>query len=42
MSVALGEEPIRMPRQLGYERGVQTVSIKVEVSLQDKLSAIPE
>ncbi len=41
MSVVLGEEPIRMPRQLGYERGVQTVSIKVEVSLQDKLSAIP-
>lgn len=37
MNVTLSEDPILMPRQLGYERGVQTVSLRVEVSLEGKL-----
>jgi glycosyltransferase involved in cell wall biosynthesis len=42
MNVILAEEPVLMPRQLGFERGVQTVSLRVEVLLQDKLTEIPE
>jgi hypothetical protein len=42
MNVVLGQEPVRMPRQLGYERGTQTVALRVEVSLEDELAEIPE
>lgn len=42
MTVTVAADPIMMPRQLGYERGVQTVSLRVELSLENKLDAIPE
>ncbi|HYX46166.1 MAG TPA: glycosyltransferase family 2 protein [Sphingomicrobium sp.] len=42
MTVVLGKDPILMPRQLGYERGVQTLSLRVEVSLEGKLAEIPD
>lgn len=42
LDVTLIQQPILMPRQLGYERGVQTVSLRVEVSLQDKLVNTPQ
>lgn len=42
MNVTLEEIPILMPRQLGYDRGVQTLSLRVEVSLENKLAEIPE
>lgn len=40
--VSVGTQPILMPRQLGYEAGTQGVSIKVEVSLENKLDVIPD
>ena len=42
LDLKLGREPVLMPRQLGYERGSQTVSLRVELSLQDKLTDLPE
>jgi hypothetical protein len=42
MNVVLGQEPVRMPRQLGYERGTQTVSLRVEVSLEGELDGVIE
>ena len=42
LNVTLAEEPVLMPRQLGYERGAQTVTLRVEVSLQGKLAAKAE
>lgn len=42
LEVMLGQDAVLMPRQLGYESGVQTISFRVEVSLQGKLSKIPE
>jgi len=42
MNVVLGQEPVGMPRQLGYERGTQTVALRVEVSLDDELAEIAE
>jgi hypothetical protein len=42
LNVTLGQDPIMMPRQLGYERGVQSVSLRVELSLEEKLAEIPE
>jgi glycosyltransferase involved in cell wall biosynthesis len=41
LNVTLGEEPVLMPRQLGYKSGKQTLSLRVEVSLQDKLESDP-
>jgi glycosyltransferase involved in cell wall biosynthesis len=38
LKVALGEEPILMPRQLGFERGKQTLSLQLEISMEDALS----
>ena len=38
MHVRLGQEPILMPRQLGFERGQQTHSLKLELSLEDALT----
>ena len=42
MTVMLAKDPILMPRQLGYERGEQTVSLRIEVSLEGKLAQIPD
>ncbi len=42
MTVTLAKDPIMMPRQLGYERGDQTVSLRIEVSLEGKLAQIPD
>lgn len=38
LNVQLSQEPILMPRQLGFERGHQSMSLRVEVSMQDPLS----
>jgi glycosyltransferase involved in cell wall biosynthesis len=38
MKVRLGQEPILMPRQLGFERGQQTLSLQLELSLDEPLS----
>lgn len=37
LTVNLYSYPVLMPRQLGYERAKQTVSLRVEISLEDKL-----
>ena len=37
MNVRLSEEPILMPRQLGFERGQQRVSLHLEISMEDAL-----
>ena len=42
MNIVMDTRPILMPRQLGYERGTQTMTLRVEVSLQDRLDKIPE
>ncbi len=42
MTVFIGKQPILMPRQLGYERGEQRLSLKVEVALAGRLAEIPE
>jgi hypothetical protein len=33
--------PVLMPRQLGYKRAKQTVSLRVEISLEDRLDERP-
>jgi hypothetical protein len=38
MHVKIRQEPIGMPRQLGFERGQQTVSLKLELSLEEGLT----
>lgn len=38
MHVRLGQEPILMPRQLGFERGRQTLSLQLEISMEDALT----
>ena len=42
LSVNIGKTPIMMPRQLGYERGAQTVTLQVDISMQDVLEKIPD
>ena len=42
MNVTVGQQPILMPRQLGYERGAQTLTLQVELSMQDLLDKIPD
>jgi glycosyltransferase involved in cell wall biosynthesis len=42
MTFTLDRQPILMPRQLGYERGVQSLTLRVEAALEGKLDAIPE
>ena len=42
MTVVLGKDPIMMPRQLGYEKGDLTLSLKVEVALEGRLDEIPD
>lgn len=38
MHVQIGQEPILMPRQLGFERGQQSISLKLELSLEKALT----
>lgn len=42
LSVNIGRTPIMMPRQLGYERGAQTVTLQVDISMQGVLEKIPD
>jgi glycosyltransferase involved in cell wall biosynthesis len=42
MSVLLKPKPVLMPRQLGYERGTTTVSLRIEVSLEGRLTETEE
>jgi glycosyltransferase involved in cell wall biosynthesis len=42
MTVKLGQDPVLMPRQLGYERGMQNFTLTVEIALENKLPEIPE
>ena len=42
MTVVVGKDPVLMPRQLGYERGVQSLSLRVEVALEGRLTEIPD
>lgn len=39
IDIVIGQQPILMPRQLGYERGAETLSLRVELSLTDKLAS---
>jgi len=38
MNVKIRQEPIGMPRQLGFERGQQNLSLKLELSLEEVLT----
>lgn len=42
MTVVLGKEPVMMPRQLGYEKGALSLSLRVEVTLEGRLAEIPD
>lgn len=42
MNVTIDQQPVLMPRQLGYERGTHSVTLRVEVALEGKLDSIPE
>lgn len=42
MNVIVDQEPVLMPRQLGYQSGKKSVMLRVEVSLRDRLSEVPE
>ena len=42
MNVMLDQQPVLMPRQLGYERGTHNATLRVEVALEGKLDSIPE
>ena len=42
MNVTVDRHPILMPRQLGYERGSHSLTLRIEVSMQDKLDTIPD
>jgi hypothetical protein len=42
MTVLLGKDPIMMPRQLGYEKGALSLSLRVEVALEGRLAEIPD
>ncbi len=41
MRIGVEKQPVLMPRQLGHERGTQTVSLQVEVVLEDEIRSIP-
>jgi glycosyltransferase involved in cell wall biosynthesis len=41
MTVRLEQDPIMMPRQLGFERGRQTLSLKLDISMEEPLSEMP-
>ena len=42
LTVNIAKHPILMPRQLGYERGAQTVTLQIDISMQDVLEKIPD
>lgn len=42
MNVVIDQEPVLMPRQLGYKSAKKAVILRVEISLRDKLSELPE
>ena len=42
MNVVVDQEPVMMPRQLGYKSGKKSVVLRVELSLKDKLSELPD
>lgn len=39
IDIVIGQQPVLMPRQLGYERGTETLSLRVELALTDKLAS---
>ena len=41
MNVTFENQPVGMPRQLGYSRGTQTVSLTVRIALEGKLDKPP-
>ena len=41
MNVTIENQPVGMPRQLGYSKGTQTVSLTVRIALDDKLDEPP-
>jgi hypothetical protein len=41
MTVKVAVDPIRMPRQLGFEKGSQTLSLKIDIAMDEKLPEIP-
>jgi hypothetical protein len=42
MNVVIDQAAVLMPRQLGYKSGKKTVTLRVEVSMRDKLSEMHE
>lgn len=42
MTVVLGKEAIMMPRQLGYEQGALSLSLRVDVELEGRLTEIAD
>jgi glycosyltransferase involved in cell wall biosynthesis len=42
VTFTLEQQPILMPRQMGFERGVQKMRLRVDVALEGKLDSIPE
>ena len=42
MQLTIEDNPVGMPRQLGFERGKCTVSITVQIAMQDEIDAPPQ
>ena len=42
LSFAVNRYPVMMPRQLGFESGVQTVTLHIDIAMQDVLAEIPD
>ena len=42
MKVTFEQQPVLMPRQLGYEKGTLTLSLRVDMAFEGKLDKIPE
>lgn len=42
LKVNLSDKPVGMPRQLGFERGRCTVTLTVELALEDRIESPPE
>lgn len=42
LKLNLSDKPVGMPRQLGFQRGQCTVTLTVELSLEDRIDAPPE
>jgi hypothetical protein len=37
MMINIADAPVLMPRQLGYEKGTQKASLRIEVSVEHKI-----